>query len=272
MAAGADLTSTIVVTNNGPNTAPGVVLTDEVSPGVVPISATPATCAVAGQTVTCALGDLANGQNVTVTVTSRAPPGSTVTSSTDVARVSSATIDPDPSDNAVTVTVGVVQRADLAVTKTAVPTTVVPGNIVTFPITVTNNGPSTALGVNVSDEFDSAFVDLTATAPCVVQANAVQCPLGDLAPGGSASVTMTARLDPATPAGTVITNTASFTYAFDLTAQQLLRHGDDGDAAERPQRDEGRQPDVGGGRRRRSDLHHHGDQRRPVHCHRRRAH
>ena len=218
VAAGADLTSTIVVTNNGPNTALGVVLTDEVSPGVVPLSATPATCAVAGQTVTCALGDLADGEDATVTVTARAPPGSTVSASTDVARVSSTTIDPDPSDNAVTVTVGVVQRADVAVTKTAVPTTVVPGSIVTFPITVTNNGPSTALGVNVSDVLDSAFVDVTATAPCEVQSNAVQCPLGDLAPGESESLTITARLDPATPAGTVITNTAdASTLTPDLT-------------------------------------------------------
>ena len=110
VAAGADLTSTIVVTNNGPNTALGVVLTDEVNPGVVPLSATPASCVVAGQTVTCALGNLTDGQSVTVTVAGRAPPGSTVTASTE-SRVTSATIDPDPSDNEVTVTVGVVQRA-----------------------------------------------------------------------------------------------------------------------------------------------------------------
>ena len=162
---------------------------------------------VAGQTVTCALGNLTDGQSVTVTVAGRAPPGSTVTASTDVARVTSATIDPDPSDNEVTVTVGVVQRADVAVTKTAVPTTVVPGSLVSFPITVTNNGPSTALGVNVSDLLDATFVDVTATAPCEVQSNAVQCPVGDIAPGDSESLTITARLDPATPAATVITNT-----------------------------------------------------------------
>jgi uncharacterized repeat protein (TIGR01451 family) len=60
--AGADITSMIVVTNNGPNPAIGVTVTDELSAGVSPISANPATCLMAAQTVTCPLGDLAAGQ------------------------------------------------------------------------------------------------------------------------------------------------------------------------------------------------------------------
>ena len=72
--------------------------------------------------------------------------------------------------------------------------------------------------MNVSDLLDSAFVDVTATAPCEVQSNAVQCPVGDLAPGESESLTITARLDPATPAGTVISNTVdASTLSPDLT-------------------------------------------------------
>jgi hypothetical protein len=62
---------------------------------------------------------------VTVTVTAQAPPGATVTSSTDVARATSSTIGPNPSNNAATASVGVVRRADVAVTKTAEPGTVV---------------------------------------------------------------------------------------------------------------------------------------------------
>lgn len=49
------------------------------------------------------------------------------------------------------VAVAVVVEADISVMKTASPTSVNPGNILTFRITVTNGGPSTAVNVRLTD-------------------------------------------------------------------------------------------------------------------------
>jgi hypothetical protein len=60
----------IVVTNNGPNNATAVVLGDNVPPGwtVVGVASTQGTCTVAGGSVSCAIGDLANGAQAGVTL------------------------------------------------------------------------------------------------------------------------------------------------------------------------------------------------------------
>lgn len=49
------------------------------------------------------------------------------------------------------VAVAVVVEADISVTKTATPTSVQPGNVLTYRITVSNAGPSTAVNVRLTD-------------------------------------------------------------------------------------------------------------------------
>ena len=79
------------------------------------------------------------------------PPDSTAASLTDVARVTSSTSDPDPDDNTAGATTAVTRDADLSVTKSVTPATVAPGGTLTYTITVTNNGPSTATSVVIDD-------------------------------------------------------------------------------------------------------------------------
>ncbi|MBI5282049.1 MAG: DUF11 domain-containing protein, partial [Candidatus Solibacter usitatus] len=74
---GATLTYTLTVTNNGPDPATGIVLTDTLPVGVTFGTVTPGgpTCTQAAGVVTCGLGTLANGAStvVTITVTPTAP-------------------------------------------------------------------------------------------------------------------------------------------------------------------------------------------------------
>jgi len=67
---GNNLTYMIGVTNNGPDTATGVTLTDTLPAGVTYVSATSTqgTCSRSGSTVTCSIGTLANGASTTVTI------------------------------------------------------------------------------------------------------------------------------------------------------------------------------------------------------------
>ena len=98
VAPGGALTYTTLVTNNGPFTATGVLLTQDV-PGPVR-SASPG--CVPGPPVVCKLGDLDSGQASTVTVVVSVPAG--VPSVVSRATASANEQDPAPSDNTATET------------------------------------------------------------------------------------------------------------------------------------------------------------------------
>ncbi len=86
---GQNVTYTLTAKNNGPDTAPGVVLTDTLPGGATFVtSGTPTAGSCTGtQTVTCSFGALASGATVTVTVVARmTSPGT----QTDTATVRSA--------------------------------------------------------------------------------------------------------------------------------------------------------------------------------------
>jgi uncharacterized repeat protein (TIGR01451 family) len=142
--AGNVLTSTITVRNGGPSPATDVVVADELPPGVGAVTTPGRTCIVNIRLLSCLIGTIAAGDTVTITVRTNVPPGSTAASLTNVARVESATSDPDPADNTAPATSAVIRDADLSVTKSVSSGTVAPGETLTYTLRVTNNGPSTA--------------------------------------------------------------------------------------------------------------------------------
>ncbi len=93
---------TITVTNIGPDAAAGVVITDELPPGLTLVS-TPPGCFVNGSTISCPVDGLAVGASVSVDVPVTVDNSGTVT---NAASVESNTIDPDPGNNQAGVDVG----------------------------------------------------------------------------------------------------------------------------------------------------------------------
>ena len=95
-------------------------------------------------------------------------------------------------------------------TKTDSPDPVTAGNNITYTITVANNGPSGAADVTLADEVPAGntFVSATPSQGSCVGTTSVSCALGSIANGAAATVTLTVQVDPATPGGAVITNTA----------------------------------------------------------------
>jgi uncharacterized repeat protein (TIGR01451 family) len=95
---GNNLIYTINVTNTGPDTATGVILTDTLPAGVTFVSATPSqgSCSQSGGTVTCNLSDLANGANATVMITVIPTTPGTIT---NTATVLGNEIDPNTANN-----------------------------------------------------------------------------------------------------------------------------------------------------------------------------
>ena len=221
--AGQTIQYTLTVRNDGPSTARAVTLTDTMPLGVsfVSVVASVGTCTTnqPGQrTLTCGLGDLLPGpvNQATVTVNGLvAPDVAEGTSLFNEAVVSSATADPDNTDNRAGVTTTVTAAADLRISKSGSPSPVVAGTKLTYTVTVTNDGPSTARDVEVTDTLPAGTTYVSgkdgngATVCTLVQSNSVVCALNTLAPGASKTVFITVLVSPAVPQGTVLRNAAS---------------------------------------------------------------
>ena len=215
--AGGEVTAVLTVANAGPNAATGVIVSDRIpaGTGVVSTMSPQGTCSVTAEEVSCALGTVAEGATVSVTVVLSIPSGSTASSIVNVATVTSQTADLDPGDNAAGASVAVARAADLSVTKRASPASVPPGGTTSFSIVVTNDGPSDAVAVVATDTVSDPAMTLTgASAPgatCTVGADVAQCSLPVLAAGASVEMTVTARTSPDLLADATIVDTATAT-------------------------------------------------------------
>lgn len=191
-----NLTYTIQVTNNGPSTAKAVVLSQTLPTGATFISATNSqgTFQQSGGVLTCNLGTISARKGATVTVVVR-PSGTGIISST--ATVGSSQSDPDPSNNSVTVTTRVVPpSADLAVVILDSPDPVSAGGNLTYTVTVTNRGPTSATHVILSNTLPAtaAFISANATQGTAVNAGGtIIYNFGTLTNGGGAVATVVVR-------------------------------------------------------------------------------
>jgi uncharacterized repeat protein (TIGR01451 family) len=96
---------------------------------------------------------------------------------------------------------------DLSVAQSASPNPVKVGDNLTYTVTVTNNGPDAATGVKLTDTLPDTvtLVSATPSSGSCVAASPVVCELGNLANGGSASVSIVV----ATTAKGTLVNSAS---------------------------------------------------------------
>src|SRR5439155_109148 len=188
-----NLTYTITVTNNGPSAAVSVAVRDTLPAGVTFVSASNGGTAAAGVVTWPSVASLANGGSLSRTVTVTAPPTGTLI---NVARADAATGDPDSTNNngsaaGSRVTTTVMEIADLTVTKTG-PATVNAAQNLTYTITVTNNGPSTAASVVVRDTLPAGVTFDSASNGGTLAAGVVTWPsVPSLANGASLSRTVT---------------------------------------------------------------------------------
>ena len=210
--AGDPATFTLTVFNNGPSDATGIDVNDPLPAGLTNPVVTPATgaCSIVLGTVQCSIASLASGQNTTIDITGTVDASAAGTTLSNTATVSANEPDPDTTNNSSTVTPTVTGVADLAITKTMTPMQPLVGAPVTFTITATNNGPSDATGVVVNDPLAGQLVDPTATTSqgsCAITSAEVSCAIGTLAPGATATVTVSATIASGT-SGEVLSNTA----------------------------------------------------------------
>jgi len=195
--AGQTVTYTITVSNVGPSGAANVIVSDPTPANLTFVSSS---CGP----FPCNIGPLTSGTSSTITATYSTSP-SFAGNVTNTASVSSTTNDPDNTNNSASATTNVGAQAELAITKSG-PASVLPGQLVTYTIAVTNSGPSSATSVVVTDATPPGLTFVSNSGACT---SAFPCALGTLAAGAPATTITSTYSVPANYPAPAITNTAS---------------------------------------------------------------
>ncbi len=152
------LTYTIVVSNAGPADAQNVILNDEISPNVI----APEFSIDGGVTFNpwptiYVIGTLSAGETRTILIRGTVSPSATGVISNTTSVISS-TPDPNLDNNESTTMIEVNPAADIGVIKTSSPNPVMPGELLTYIIDVTNAGPADAQNVVLDDAISPDII------------------------------------------------------------------------------------------------------------------
>jgi uncharacterized repeat protein (TIGR01451 family) len=218
---GSDINYTLTVTNNGIGPAQTIVVTDNLASSLTFVSCnSTGVCGGTGNDRTVTFSSLAVGSSATITLTATVN-GTGGANISNTASVSSATADPNSGNDSATTTT-TVSSADLSMSKLDSPDPVNAGEDITYTLTVTNNSSTIpAQSVTVSDQIppNTTFVSVGSTpsgwtrrdTTTTVQTGTVTYTRPTLAAGGSATFSITVKVDSGAANNSIISNTANVT-------------------------------------------------------------
>ena len=156
----------ITVTNNGPDTVTSLTVTDTIPAALLNPNFAPSAGAYDTNTGVWSGLSLASGQSVTLTLTGTIDPNATGTISNTVTVAPPAgTTDTNSANDTATDNDTLTGPTDLSVTITNAATTLVPGSIDTYTITVANNGANTVSSFDLIDTIPDALLNATFGSP-----------------------------------------------------------------------------------------------------------
>ncbi len=189
------LTYSITISNVGTLAAHDVAFTDQLPYPFAPTSVTASQGSSPVQTqhsIMVSLGTIAGGGAATVTIVGTVLGGAGPTL-TDSASVTLDEIDPTPANDSASVTTKVAAMADLSLAMTPSADTVHDGDSLTYTLTASNQGPSTATDVQISMPLDPG-VKFTSASTSQGSASfatgQLTASLGSMAAGSQATVSV----------------------------------------------------------------------------------
>ncbi len=225
---GAQVSYSVSVTNQGPDTATGGMLQFAIQGDITSLQTTAAGCTVAGQALTCQLGSLSSGQTIPVVVTgSPATPGSMLAA---VAKVSANESDTNEQDNEATETTVVngLAGVDLGTSISDDPDPVLAGSTLDYTVRWYNAGTTTATQAlaQFAIPSQSNFVSFvasgtTAGETCSYNAgtNTIDCALVDMTPERAVVVTVVVQAQDVVGGSVGQTYSMTATGHIDATAE-----------------------------------------------------
>ncbi|MFF2073562.1 hypothetical protein ACFVXG_02275, partial [Kitasatospora sp. NPDC058162] len=222
--AGGPIEWRVTVTNHGPSVARGVVVTDQVPAGVSGASMSAedgGVCPISDGRATCPAVGIQVGETRTWTLVGTLDAGATVTP----VNTAVVTGGPDPGTPTHTAVASPSSspsaQARLSVAKVLLTSPVVAGQQIRWRVTVTNDGPSLARNVVVTDRVPAGVNDASMTADadgtsCPVADGTATCPAVEIPVGATVAWTLSGTLDPNATA--VPVNTAVVTGGPDPSA------------------------------------------------------
>ena len=208
VAAGSQLTYTVVAANHGPGDAQNVTLTDSLPAQIRnPEYSLDGGFTFQPWTGSASLGSLAEGASRTVII--RGIVNETAVGTiTNTVTVSSTTPDPNPDNNQDTEITPINTSADLSIAKTGSPIPATPGQYLFYTIRVENNGPNPAVNTVVTDTVPSSLTNVEYSIDSGTAWNpwTGSYSLGTLAPGAVQTILLRGLVSLSAP--DIITNTA----------------------------------------------------------------
>lgn len=191
----------VTIENHGPGDATDVVLHDVVPPGATIESVTidQGSCSIRANEVTCVVPYLDAGGSVEVDIVAIEPAGAAAAGSTNEASLSPNQLDPTPANDSSAATAPMpppgAPLADLAIVDRESSSQDPLGGTLTDTITVIDNGPGTATGVDLTDVLDAPaqVIGIDPGAFTCSSGAVIQCNLAELAPGASETLVVHVR-------------------------------------------------------------------------------
>lgn len=213
------VTYTVTVTNAGPDPAASAAVALSIGGGnIVSTASATFTCSGSGANATCTAATLGTGAHtISVSAIPLVPPSaaqavtaSSTTTMTLAATASSATADPvnannsDSESTTVPIAPPVPTTANLSIDKSG-PASASSGDVLTYTITVSNSGPTSATNVVVSDPRPARTSFVSTSGACNTP---FPCNIGTLAAGQTKVITAKFQVSPDSDGRTIV-NTAT---------------------------------------------------------------
>ncbi len=203
---GDTITYTITVDNNGPHDATGIEVTDLLPTGVTYSGYTASQGTYVSGTGVWTVGDIDDKDDATLTITATVDSGTAGQSVLNEAEITDAVQSDSNPGNEYASAVISVAGTDLQVSKSVNDATPTEGDSITWTITVTNNGPNTASGIEVSDILPAgvSYSSYSASQGSYDNKKTMVWSVGTLAAAASATLQLVSTVDGGTSGQTIV--------------------------------------------------------------------